>query len=74
MFDHECDDGNVLDGDGCSSDCKFEEGFRCSLTFPTVCVSEMVLEFRVMGIMKNKDNSAEMIVGLRRQSIPFELS
>src|SRR5699024_3278302 len=27
---HECDDGNTADGDGCSSDCKIEDGFECT--------------------------------------------
>lgn len=26
----ECDDGNTRDGDGCSSDCKLEEGYACN--------------------------------------------
>ena len=26
---HECDDGNTEDGDGCSKDCKLETGFVC---------------------------------------------
>ncbi len=25
----ECDDGNTLDGDGCSADCRVEKGFAC---------------------------------------------
>ena len=25
----QCDDGNIQSGDGCSSDCKIEEDFRC---------------------------------------------
>ena len=24
-----CDDGNNIDGDGCSSDCKIEGGYHC---------------------------------------------
>ena len=28
MFE-ECDDGNVIDGDGCSSTCKLEAGYQC---------------------------------------------
>ena len=41
----ECDDGNLLDGDGCSKDCKIEKGWTCtsaydnpptSLTIPLV--------------------------------------
>ena len=26
----ECDDGNLLDGDGCSGLCEVEPGFKCS--------------------------------------------
>ena len=26
---HECDDGNTFDGDGCSSQCKVESGYKC---------------------------------------------
>jgi len=26
----ECDDGNTNDGDGCSSTCKIESGYKCS--------------------------------------------
>ncbi len=33
----ECDDGNTLSGDGCSSRCELEQGWTCSTTFPTVC-------------------------------------
>ena len=29
LGEHECDDGNLLDGDGCSSLCVIEEGFKC---------------------------------------------
>ena len=28
--DEECDDGNYKDGDGCSSECKREDGYVCS--------------------------------------------
>jgi fibro-slime domain-containing protein len=28
----DCDDGNLVDGDGCSSKCKLEAGFTCSTT------------------------------------------
>ena len=37
----ECDDGNIISGDGCSFDCKIEENFICSgggLTTPDICV------------------------------------
>ena len=29
MGTYECDDGNNIDGDGCSSTCKIEDGFEC---------------------------------------------
>ena len=35
-----CDDGNTLDGDGCSSSCEIEPGFECSggnITSPDKC-------------------------------------
>jgi cysteine-rich repeat protein len=31
LFQEECDDGNVVDGDGCSSTCKVEKGWRCDM-------------------------------------------
>ncbi|MFH1366502.1 MAG: dockerin type I domain-containing protein [Patescibacteria group bacterium] len=34
----ECDDGNVVDGDGCSSMCKAELGYTCAGT-PSICSS-----------------------------------
>ncbi|KAL3133740.1 hypothetical protein ABBQ32_008228 [Trebouxia sp. C0010 RCD-2024] len=32
-----CDDGNTASGDGCSSTCQIEEGFRCSGLQPSTC-------------------------------------
>ncbi|HKQ70687.1 MAG TPA: DUF4215 domain-containing protein, partial [Polyangiaceae bacterium] len=29
-----CDDGNIRDGDGCSKDCKVEEGYKCNDVAP----------------------------------------
>lgn len=36
-----CDDGNVVNGDGCSSKCTIEKGFNCTLGSkfgPSVCM------------------------------------
>lgn len=33
----ECDDGNTLDGDGCSSDCTVEPGYGCFFGLPDTC-------------------------------------
>lgn len=32
-----CDDGNTLDGDGCSSSCRIEDGWSCNSASPSVC-------------------------------------
>ena len=32
-----CDDGNLEDGDGCTDECVFEPGWRCSSGHPTLC-------------------------------------
>ncbi len=34
LDNEQCDDGNLIDGDGCSSTCQIEEGWRCALTEP----------------------------------------
>lgn len=31
------DDGNIQDGDGCSSSCKVESGYECTMTSPSLC-------------------------------------
>lgn len=35
----ECDDGNVIDGDGCTSDCRIESGYEC----PTIGWPQVLL-------------------------------
>lgn len=39
-----CDDGNLINGDGCSSDCRIELNYRCeggSPTTPDICYSKI---------------------------------
>ena len=40
MKQYECDDGNNVNGDGCSEDCKIEYGFECHSNGikPDVCI------------------------------------
>ncbi|HDP73556.1 MAG TPA: DUF4215 domain-containing protein, partial [Candidatus Woesearchaeota archaeon] len=39
--DEQCDDGNTLDGDGCSSTCEVESGWLCSPSFlPSIILDE----------------------------------
>jgi len=35
-----CDDGNIVDGDGCSAKCELEMGWDCSGTKLTVCITK----------------------------------
>ena len=40
LGEHECDDGNLIGGDGCSTLCEVEEGFHChegTSTSPDLC-------------------------------------
>ena len=34
-----CDDGNRIDGDGCSSSCTIETGYNCTTDSPSICTS-----------------------------------
>ena len=51
-----CDDGNLVNGDGCSSDCRIEKNFRCeggSETTPDKCYSKIKPEASVMKVYKD---------------------
>ena len=48
-----CDDGNLIDGDGCSSDCQVEEGFQCSggsPQSPDLCMDATALEYDILYV------------------------
>lgn len=34
-----CDDGNLINGDGCNNTCRVEAGFSCNNSSPSVCVN-----------------------------------
>jgi len=36
----ECDDGNRINGDGCSSTCEVEDGYTCTNASPSVCFQD----------------------------------
>lgn len=40
LGEYECDDGNLENGDGCSSKCKVEFGYKCTSrkSLPDICV------------------------------------
>ena len=33
----QCDDGNLMDGDGCSASCEVEDGWKCTPGSPSEC-------------------------------------
>lgn len=37
MTETECEDGNRISNDGCSSECRIETGWDCTKNFPSVC-------------------------------------
>ncbi len=37
LLNEDCDDGNAVSGDGCSSVCKVETGFNCNRGQPSTC-------------------------------------
>ena len=51
-----CDDGNLVNGDGCSSDCRIESNFRCeggSPTTPDKCFSKIKPTVEVVKVYSN---------------------
>jgi len=36
-FTEQCDDGNLTDGDGCNQRCRYEIGWKCDDSSPSVC-------------------------------------
>lgn len=50
-----CDDGNTVDGDGCSSTCTIEAGWTCSGT-PSVC-GPASLSLNLISIIKSPDSN-----------------
>lgn len=52
LFELECDDGNNVDGDGCSERCTIEKDYRCkngSATTPSICGYAESLEFTLVN-------------------------
>lgn len=69
LFDLECDDGNLVDGDGCSSTCQIETNYTCvngSSTTPSLCSYNKPLDLTLTSSTKDiKSNTVvfEIVVG-----------
>lgn len=55
--DFNCEDGNTLDGDGCSAQCKVEKGYNCKTPDETkgagICKLKTKLELKIDPKSKN---------------------
>lgn len=50
MGEHECDDGNLVDGDGCDSTCHVEPGYVCeggNITIPDYCRNTLNFSYSI---------------------------
>ena len=50
-----CDDGNTMDGDGCSSTCFVESGYRCGTSSPSNCVYYPEMTLSVSSIQHTEE-------------------
>jgi cysteine-rich repeat protein len=58
-----CDDGNSLDGDGCSTSCQVESGFSCTIPTDGVNSSNIVADWSFEGGVPNEDWLASSTFG-----------
>lgn len=61
MYVLPCDDGNLVNGDGCSSTCQVEPGYVClngSNTTPSVCCFNGSISVSVSSAIKNPTSNA----------------
>lgn len=63
----QCDDGNTLDGDGCSSACSIESGFTC--TNSSTCISNSGYNVISQTLTKS-DSSNQITVVIRMTPVP----
>ena len=61
VHDHPCDDGNLIDGDGCSSSCQIETNYGCingTEVSASVCSYNGSLSLEFVSGDKNPDKNA----------------
>lgn len=74
MLEYQCDDGNVLDGDGCSYNCIAEEGWHCELDAnkKSVCTLDGSVKMELKRVFKyGGENKVKMFITL---SMPIRLN
>lgn len=61
LFGYACDDGNLVNGDGCSNQCTEETNYHCSngnQTTPSTCLYNSPLNPTIKSLMKVLDSNA----------------
>ena len=62
----ECDDSNQIDGDGCSSICRIEDGYKCANKYtannPDLCYRVTLPRDNIINIDKNN----QVFIGFTR--------
>ena len=57
---NECDDGNLIDGDGCSSTCTIEPGFECHIQANGTDICRLKGNF-IAQLKINDDNKLKVV-------------
>ena len=57
-----CDDGNSINGDGCSSTCGIENYWTCNALLPSVCTRTTFINSSFISIQKQECNSFQIIL------------
>ena len=58
LGEYECDDGNLVNGDGCSNECKVESGYIChegGLNSPDVCKDIVIPTVKLIDFDQEKN-------------------
>lgn len=70
----QCDDGNTLDGDGCSSECLIEKHFTCnggSSTNPSACSYSGPVSFEKKSFKKSPTENKVTLVFALSPKLPI---
>jgi cysteine-rich repeat protein len=76
LIDLQCDDGNTISGDGCSSNCVIEKGWACNLTNSTSTKSLCsLIDVPVISVIKfSKQGGSNKINAVLEMSLPILFS
>jgi cysteine-rich repeat protein len=66
----QCDDGNLVTGDGCSATCQLETYYRCDNSLPNICKIDAVVSLRVVGIRRFTSANLAVILLQPNYDIP----